>query len=123
MGAEIVYGGRIVGEVRADGFFQKRLQFSRHLLQKPKPSIAINLDVLNAAEQHGAHSAEIIDTESGTHYRAAISLIRARGFRVSRGMGDQIALPLSQWATDAPTDRNDAGQLPEPKAEQLTLWR
>jgi hypothetical protein len=123
MGAEIIYGERVVGEVRADGYFQKRLQFSRHLLKKPRPSIAINVDVLRAAEVNGAHSAEIIDAESGTHYRATIATIRARGFRVSRGQGPQIALPLTQWATDKPTDQATSAALPEtPGARQLSFW-
>lgn len=121
--ANIVFGGRVVGEVRADGYFQKRLDFSRQLLQKPKKSIAINFEVLDAAERAGAHSVEIIDADTGQPYRAAIAKIRARGFYVSRGQGPQAALPLSEWDTG----QTRGEQLPEVEptetAEQLTLWR
>lgn len=117
---EIFYAGRVVGETRADGYFQKVMHFSRHLLQKPKPSIALNVDVLDAAEQQGAHSCEIIDAESGEHYRASIAIIRARGFRVDRGMGLQLALPLTDWETD----RERVEALPKtPGARQLSFWK
>lgn len=129
MGIEIIFGERVVGEIRADGFFQKRLRFSQHLLQKPRPSIAINVDVLAAAEREGAHSCEIIDAESGKHYRATIAKIRARGFDVNRGQGAQIALPLAEWDTDqvradAVRLTADARQIvePTPRVEQLTFW-
>lgn len=125
MSREIFYAGRAVGEIRADGFFQKRLQFSRHLLQKPRQSIAINLDVLDAAERAGAHSCEMIDTESGAHYRASIAKIRAKGFAVNRGQGAQIALPLSDWSNGAAhclAIPNDETIEPQQAAEQLTLW-
>lgn len=117
--ANIVFAGRVVGEVRADGFFQKRLQFSRHLLQRPRQSIAINLDVLNAAEREGAHSCEIIDTETGAHYRASIAKIRERGFALNRGQGAQIALPLSEWSNGAALPETAD---PTPTATQLGFW-
>lgn len=59
------------------------------------------------------------DSESGQHYRASISKIRARGFYVSRGQGPQAALPLSEW--ESGETRADA--LPETAAEQMALWR
>jgi hypothetical protein len=73
------------------------------------PAIAFDLSTLADAERVGAQSVEVFDTESGHAYRAAISTIRARGFRVSRGFGDQLALALHEW-------RRDDG------AEQLSLF-
>lgn len=115
MSAKIFYQGREVGECRDDGYFQKHMQFSRHLLQKPRQSIAINVDVLDQAEELGAHSCEIHDSESGKVYRASIADIRGKGFALNRGQGPQIALPLQLWETEShpvtPTETPAAHQL------------
>lgn len=120
MNTEIFFAGRVVGEVRADGYFQKHLQFSRHLLQKPRASIALNVDVLESAERDGAHSVEIIDSETNKRYRASIAKIRARGFFISRGQGEQIALPLAQWDSDQP--RADITPSATTRVEQPRLF-
>lgn len=112
MSTNIFYAGRVVGEVRADSVFQKHMQFSRHLLQKPRRSIAINVDVLDQAEALGARSCEIHDSESGKIYRASIADIRAKGFAINRGQGPQIALPLAEWTNaETPPQTPSARQL------------
>jgi hypothetical protein len=93
--------------VRGDTF-RKRIRFSVHALRVP-PALALDTQSLEDAERAGAVRVEVLDTESGHAYRAAISTIRARGFRVSRGFGEQIGLALSEWRADD-------------EAEQLSLF-
>jgi hypothetical protein len=100
-------GARTVGEVRGDTFY-KRIRFSVHALRVP-PALALDTQSLEDAERAGAQSVEIFDSDSGHTYRAAISTIRARGFFLNRGFGEQIALSLGEW-------RRDDG------AEQLSLF-
>jgi hypothetical protein len=106
---QIRVNGRVIGEVRGDTFY-KTIAGSKHMLRRPA-GIALDLGSLADAEDAGARYVEIFDSETGRHYHAAISTIRARGFRVSRGFGEQVALPLDAWARDA-----------EPAAEQLALF-
>ncbi len=103
-----IYVGRhIVGYVRG-GVFHKTLR-SNHFLQKPR-AIAFDMSTLREAEQAGAQRVEIVDADSQRIYRASISTIHARGFRVERGFGEQWALPLSEW--------NNAAE----RAQQLELF-
>jgi hypothetical protein len=102
----VFVGSKVVGQVRG-GVFCKRLR-REHFLTNP-PAIAFDVQSLDQAERAGAQSVEIFDSDSGHTYRAAISTIRARGFFLNRGFGEQIALSLSEW-------RRDDG------AEQLSLF-
>ena len=107
-GTPIRAAGRVVGEVRGDTFYKSLA--ARHFLQKP-PAIALDLSSLNDVERLGVRYCEILDRDTGRVYRAAISTIRARGFRVSRGFGEQWALALAEWRKDS-----------EPAGEQLSLF-
>ena len=102
--------GRVVGVVDGDTF-TKRVRGSIHQLRTPR-AWCLDLRSLDDAEAAGAVRVEIHDVESGCVYRADIALIRRRGFRVSRGFGVQVALPLELWAVTRP------GQ---PAARQLSL--
>lgn len=93
-GIPISVNGKVVGEVRDDGVFQKHILSSRHFLQRPTRSIAFDEQTLAAAERAGADQVEIFDDETNEVYRASIALIRERGFQVERGFGSQIALAL-----------------------------
>jgi hypothetical protein len=106
---QIRVNGRVVGEVRG-GTFYKTARASVHFLRRPA-GIALDLGSLADAEDAGARYVEIFDRETGRHYHAAISTIRARGFELDRGFGRQVALPLDAWARDA-----------EPAGEQLALF-
>jgi hypothetical protein len=101
-------GKLIVGEVRGDTFY-KRLRASAHFLNVP-PAIAFDVSTLDDAERAGARFVEITDTESGRVYRSSIATIRAKGFRVARGFGEQIALAMDEWTRDG-----------EPLATQLNF--
>jgi hypothetical protein len=100
---------KIVGEVRGATFY-KNLVASKHFLRVPR-AIAFDVSTLDDAERAGARFVEITDTESGRVYRSSIATIRAKGFRVARGFGEQIALAMDEWTRDG-----------EPLGEQMTLW-
>ncbi len=80
--------------------FTKTVKASRHFLRVP-PAIALDKKALDWAEREGASIVCVTDKESGSIYRACLATIREKGFRVSRGFGEQIALPLSRWKTES----------------------
>jgi len=102
-------GTRIVGVVERETFY-KNLVASKHFLRVPR-AIAFDVSTLTDAERAGARFVEIRDGESGRVYRASITTIRAKGFRVARGHGEQIALAVNEF------NRND-----EPLATQLNFF-
>lgn len=108
-------GTRIIGEVRGE-VFCKNLVASKHFLRVPR-AIAFDVSTLDDAENAGARYAEIRDIESGRMYRQSIATIRAKGFRVARGYGEQIALALEFWNRD----NNVSDDAPKPLATQLNF--
>lgn len=92
--------GHIVGYVQGDAFC-KTVRASIHRLRVP-PAWAVDLQSLDDAEAAGAVRVEIRDAEGGLTYTADIATIRKRGFRVNRGYGEQLALPLDAWAVTRP---------------------
>jgi len=101
-------GKFIVGEVRGATFY-KNLSASKHFLRFP-PAIAFDVSTLIDAERAGAQFVQVTDTETGRVFRQSIAIIRANGFRVARGHGEQIALALDAWTRDT-----------EPLATQLSF--
>lgn len=108
MAQDIRVGSRVVGKVQ-DGVFIKRVKASQHFLYRP-PAIAFDVSSLKQAEKAGARSVTVIDSESDKVYRALMSTIWDRGFRLNRGFGDQIALVLADWTLGD-----------DPLAEQMKL--
>lgn len=93
----IYVGRKIVGKVQ-DGVFIKRVLASKHQLQKP-PGYAFDITTLQQAEKAGASTVEIIDTETGNIYRAAISTIWTKGFpKHYPGYKPQYGLELHYWS-------------------------
>jgi hypothetical protein len=92
--------GRVVGQV-CGGTFHKTIRGSVHLLRCP-PAIALDTQSLTDAEAAGAVRVTVRDAETDTVYTASIARIRARGFGVNRGHGEQLALPLHEWTTRRP---------------------
>jgi hypothetical protein len=91
-----IYSGRhVVGRVYGDTFV-KRVDGSRHFLRNPA-AICFDVGSLRDAQKAGACYVEVIDKETDQKYRALISLVWDKGFRVNRGYGDQIALRLDKW--------------------------
>lgn len=97
-GTPIFVGTRVVGSVIGDTFV-KRIK-DAHFLQRPR-ALASDIDALEQAERAGAQFFEAHHVESGIVYRAPIARFFERGFRVSRGFGEQLALLLSDFDTEA----------------------
>ena len=91
----VYVGGKVVGHVSGD-IFSKKVKGSKHFLRKP-PAIAFDRNSLEQAERLGASKIIIHDTESRISYSGALQTVLKRGFKVNRGHGDQIALPLADW--------------------------
>ena len=92
--------GKAVGAV-CDGVFVKRVQGSRHFLQKP-PAICLDLQSLADAQKAGARLVKVIDTDTRKTYSADIATIRKHSQKLDRGHGQQLALALGRWACDDP---------------------
>ena len=109
MGIPIFAGGRIVAEV-VDDVLYKRVRGSKHFLRRPA-AICFDVAGLAFAESVGAKMVEVVDTETGRRYRASIAAVKAHGFRLERGHGEQIGLLLCQWQVE-----DEGGPV------QLRLW-
>ena len=90
----------MVGKVE-NGAFLKSVQASKHMLRSPR-GWALDVQSLKDAERLGAIRVEICDTESGLTYSASVDLILAKGIRLNRRFGEQIALPLHLWKIEQP---------------------
>lgn len=113
--------GRCVGEV-CDGVYNTRRRRSAHMLQKP-PAWAIDLVVLDELRRAGVRSVAVHEVERGETFTASLEAFYRQGVRVSRGFGEQIALPLAYWRVDG--RRSLAEQQAEAQAAkqaQLSLF-
>ena len=96
-------GAKVVGHVKV-GTFIKKVRASKHMLRSPR-GCALDIQSLKDAERLGAVRVEICDTESGLTYSASVDLILAKGIRLNRRFGEQIALPLYLWKIEQPRAR------------------
>lgn len=122
MGVKIyASSGRVVGEVSGD-VLRRVIHGSRHLLREPV-AIAHETGVLDQAERLGAVRVEVRDVETGALYATTIGTIRAHGFKVNRGFGEQIAMRLSRWTVNGrPGSLAEGNTIGEPVAvRQLAL--
>jgi hypothetical protein len=78
--------------------FYKWIQGSKHILRTPR-ALAFDRSTLADAERAGAVWVEVVDSETGTTYRAAIDGIWQHCFPVCRGY-DQVALALTRWSVN-----------------------
>jgi hypothetical protein len=104
-------GNRVVGEVRADGVFQKHLRFAIHLYRK-LDAICLGTGSLRTAEEAGAVWIEIYDDETGRIFHTTIANVKARG-RAIGFAGPQLALPLKEWRR---------GRVDFDGPQQMQLW-
>jgi len=102
LGTVIKVNGRTVGQVY-NGVFVKDVSSSKHFLHTPE-AIAYTIDTLHAAARAGAEYCDVLDTDTGTHYRASLSMIWDKGKPFNYGWGDQIYLTLPYWQASADTD-------------------
>jgi hypothetical protein len=103
--------GKIVGRVIGD-VFVKVCEERKHMLLTPQ-AWSCDTVSLERARELGAKYVEIRTKDTRKVYQAPITLFWARGVRVERGHGEQLALPLSFWTV---TTEN------EPTALQLQLF-
>jgi hypothetical protein len=78
--------------------WRKMASMSRHLLQTPK-AWAVDLLDLERAESMGARFVEIYELEHKVTYRTSVTILRAKGQKLNRSFGVQLALPLCYWST------------------------
>ncbi len=93
--------GAVCAGILPDGTLYREVRRSKHLLRKP-PAWAFEREVLQQAEAHGAHLIRVVDLETGQRYIAPLTKFWTQGISVSRGWGEQIALPLSYWHEEQP---------------------
>lgn len=102
------------GQVRGD-VWTKSARASVHMVRVPK-AWALDVTDLDAARAVGVQVVHIHDLEQLAHYWAALDIVTSRGFKMDRGFGEQVALPIEHWR---PT-RGAAEALarrPEPESE------
>ena len=105
MDTPIRLGTRIVGHLGADKIYRKQIYGSKHFLRQPR-AITFDVPIVEQLERLGCESVAILDMETNKPYCAALQTIRERGFHVSRGLGPQIGLLLTEFnrAQQVPTD-------------------
>lgn len=79
----------------------RRARGSVHMLRHP-PCWAFERHILEQAHEAGATLVEVHDTETGVTYSVPLSTLWQKGFRIQRGHGEQIALPLNLWHKEDP---------------------
>ena len=105
----IFVGRRCVGEVTGT-VFRKRVSASKHQLRWPR-AWAFDVGSLRDAAEVGAARVEIYDTESAMTFSTSLQRIWQQGFRLNRGCGEQIALPIGDWSVLSTDRRVMAMQL------------
>lgn len=115
--------GRVIGEVRLDGVFQKRLKGSRHFLRDPR-AVAFSVESLEDAKHAGAKVFEVIDVETATVYTIDLAIFERYSFPVNRGYEPQLACRLSHFTVNGvpPVSHARPAVKPKPQAEQLQLF-
>lgn len=109
--------GRVVGDV-----WHKNVRGSAHMLRVP-PGWAVDLSDLDLAERAGARLLCVFDAETHRGFWARLNVLRAVGVPVSRGFGEQIALPLNRWSSTRSGAEALQLQGPVPaRAAQLLLF-
>lgn len=95
--------GKAVARIEGDCLV-KRATERDHMLRRPL-AWATDVCALTAAEAAGARFVEIRATDTGRSFRATIAAHWSKGFRVSRGFGEQRALGLEHWCVTDPGER------------------
>ncbi len=88
--------GVVVGEE-----FQQRAQGSRITLRNPL-ALVLSPSELRVAEDMGAKTIAVLDTESGTIYRAEIQEVWFSGIALMSGHDERGALDMHKWHATLP---------------------
>ena len=93
--------GKVAGVFdQVEHVFRKRCR-AKHVLHSP-PAIAIDACALRRLHQLGCERVQVELVESGRTLTAPFSAFEDYGFRLDRGHGEQIALPLGRWRVQEP---------------------
>lgn len=98
---------RVIGRV-IDNTFEKRVHSSRHFLRTP-PGIALDVLSLDRAEEAGASIVVIRDVDTNCVYVQTIKFIRQRAFKLDRGCGKQLCLPIGFWMVEGNLQQLELG--------------
>ena len=79
---------------------KKRVKFSKHYFRKYN-GWAWDANILEAAEKKKVLFVEVIETESGTKFKARLSDFMQFGIPFNLGYSEQICLPSSYWEKSA----------------------
>ena len=99
--------GKVEGNV-----WHKMASLSKHLLQTPR-AWCVDIHDLDRSESLGARFIEIFELENKVTYKASLATLRAKGQKISRAFGMQLALPLEYWFVK--------DEVADPGPEQLKL--
>lgn len=102
--------GRIAGYIVGQTF-RKRVEASRHMLKKPRPAWAIDVNVLDQLRAAGVVDLLIEDTERALTYTASLSHFERNGRAFDYGAGPQVALNLRFWRVEVTGSQRFAHQL------------
>lgn len=91
----IYVDNKVVGVVSGNTFI-KNVHGNKHFLRTP-PAIAFDVEALDNAIEAGATIVMVHDLDTQKDYYATIRMINSNGFKLDRGFGKQIALPIEYW--------------------------
>ncbi len=74
--------------------YVKAVRRSRHLLQKPEPSWAFDLEDMRRCRALGVKLIEVRDLETGRIYEAELDTVATKGELFDHGYGSQVRLAL-----------------------------
>ncbi len=93
--------GKVYGVIE-NRTLKKRIVGTKHFLRKP-PAIAIDADLFQRYRAE-FDTIEVQDVETGAVYRLSARSFEALAFPLERGYGQQLAVVLSRWRVQKPTD-------------------
>lgn len=100
---DVVFRGRVVGRVDADGVFWRVVR-QNQVLRSP-PAVSLHRDVLDQLVALGCRSVAFTMPD-GALLTAPLSIYTGRGIVVDRGYGEQVAVLLTDFARlSAPVTR------------------
>ena len=88
---------KIVGYVEGE-YFIKSVLGSKHKLRKP-PAWAIDKEILLLLNKIGVKRVKIHDRETNETYITELKTfyLSEKGFKITRGHGEQVAVTLNNW--------------------------
>ena len=120
---------RTAGYAMPNHYWFRRMERSKHFLQRPRLSIAAGTAALAEAVRLGSVALKVLDSESGDTFLCTVDDLHRYGYPVQRpGWEPQIALALEHWTI---IHRDGSQELPihqrtaqpaEPEDMQLSLF-